>query len=124
MKNSRPITTVSLWLALLTLTSVGLLLVWDAAPNLFPARAHDWLGALPLTLIAITYLIYQASQKPRASELLKAVLLSAAFLLWAANQYWPDSPRSTLLNDLAIALFVLDVFLIVVGWPSSSPEWS
>ncbi len=115
MKDSHPLKTISLSLGVLTLLSVGFLLLWDVAPNVFPARAHDVLGALPLTLIAITYLIYQTVQKPRTGELLKAVLLATAFILWAANQFWPESSRATLFNDLAIALFVLDVFLIVVS---------
>ena len=118
--NSRLLKTISVSLAVLTLMSVGLLLVWDAAPRLFPTRAHGFLGALPLALIATTYLVYQAVQKPRTSELLKAVLLAAAFLFWAANQFWPDSQQATLLNDFAIALFVLDVFLVVIGWPRPS----
>ncbi len=25
-------------------------------------------------------------------------------------------------NDLAIALFVLDVFLVMIGWPATSPD--
>lgn len=53
---------------------------------------------------------------------MKAVLLSVAFLFWAANQLWPDTPQATLFNDLAIALFVLDVFLTIIGWPAASPE--
>jgi hypothetical protein len=54
----------------------------------------------------------------------KAILLALAFLFWAANQFWPESPRSTLYNDLAIALFVLDVFFVIVGWPSNLPDES
>jgi len=77
------------------------------------------LGALPLTMIAITYLAHQAGLRPGPAEFLKAVLLAGAFLLWAANQFWPDARGATLFNDLAIALFVLDVFLVVAGWPSS-----
>lgn len=110
--------------ALITLASVGVLLVWDAAPGLFPARAHDLLGALPLALIAVAYLIYQTAHRPPVREFLKAVMLAVAFLFWAANQLWPDSPRTTLYNDIAIALFVLDVFLVIVGWPASSPDES
>jgi hypothetical protein len=56
--------------------------------------------------------------------LFKAVLLAIAFLLWAANQYWPLAACATLLNDLAIALFVLDVFFVIIGWPTSSPDES
>lgn len=111
-------------LAQVTLISVLLLFVWDAFPQSFPAKAHDFLGALPLALIAVTYLVYQAIRRPGAAELLKAVLLADAFLLWAANQFWPNASAATLFNDLAIGLFVFDVFLVVVGWPPSSPAES
>ncbi len=113
-----------LFLGTLTLVSVAVLLVWDAAPALFPARAHDWLGAAPLALIAAAYLVYQSIRRPGPQELFKAVLLAIAFLLWAANQLWPASPRANLYNDLAIALFVLDVFFVIAGWPATSPDES
>ena len=102
-------------LSLIALASVLMLLVWDALPRLFPSRAHNVLGALPLALIALAYLAYQTVRRPGAQELIKAVLLSVAFLLWAANQFWPDKPYATLLNDVAIALFVLDVLLVIIG---------
>jgi hypothetical protein len=51
-------------------------------------------------------------------------MLAAAFLCWAANQLWPDRREATLLNDIAIALFVLDVFLVMAGWPAASPDES
>ena len=111
-------------LGVLTLASVAALLVWDAFPGLFPPRAHDLLGALPLALIAVAYLVYQSIRRPGATELFKALLLAVAFLFWAANQYWPDSPRATLYNDIAIALFVLDVFFVLLGWPATSPDGS
>jgi len=111
-------------LGALTLASVAVLLVWDAMPRLFPANAHNLLGALPLALIAVAYLVYQTIRRPGPAELFKAALLATAFLFWAANQYWPDSPRSTLYNDVAIALFVLDVFFVLAGWPASSPDES
>jgi hypothetical protein len=57
-------------------------------------------------------------------ELAKAILLAVAFLFWAANQLWPAWPQATLLNDIAIALFVLDVFLVMIGWPPTSPDSS
>ena len=108
----------------ITLIGVAALLVWDAVPRRFPANAHDVLGAFPLAMIAIAYLLYQSAHRPPARELLKAVLLAVAFLFWAANQLWPESPRTILYNDIAIALFVLDVFLVIIGWPESSPDES
>jgi hypothetical protein len=111
-------------LGILTLLSVVVLLLWDLRPACFPARAHDLLGALPLALIAVAYLVYQSIRRPGRAELFKAALLAIAFLLWAGNQYWPTASWSTLLNDLAIALFVLDVFFVLIGWPASSPDES
>jgi uncharacterized membrane protein len=111
-------------LGVITLVSVVVLMVWDAYPHLFPASAHDFLAAIPLTMIAIAYLVYNTAHRPRPLEFVKAIMLAAAFLFWAANQLWPDSHLSTLFNDIAIALFVLDVFLVIIGWPVTSPDES
>ena len=74
------------FLGVVTLASVVVLFVWDACPGLFPATAHDLLGALPLALIAVAYLVYQTTRRPGAAELFKAILLAAAFLFWAATR--------------------------------------
>ena len=121
---SRAHRTLPVVAGIVTLIGVAVLLVWDAMPQRFPARAHDTLGAFPLAMIAVAYLIYQSAHRPPARELFKGILLAIAFVLWAANQLWPDSPRATLYNDLAIALFVLDVFLVIIGWPTTSPDES
>jgi MFS superfamily sulfate permease-like transporter len=107
-----------------TLVSVGVLFVLDAVPELFPLRAHDYLAAFPLAMIAIAYLTYQAVRRTARAEFVKALLLAMAFLLWSANQFWPNWKGAIRLNDLAIALFVLDVFLVMIGWPASSPDES
>ena len=109
-------------LGFLTLVSVGVLFLRDAAPHLFPARSHDFLASFSLTTIAIAYLVHQASHRPPLREMAKAILLAVAFLFWAANQLWPESAQATLLNDIAIALFVVDVFLVIVGWPASAAD--
>jgi len=109
-------------LGAISLAAVAALLAWDAFPALFPSRAHDLLGALPLALIAFSYLAYQAARRPQPVEALKAIMLAAAFLFWAANQLWPELPQATLFNDIAIALFVLDVFLLIIGWPATAPD--
>ena len=106
----------------ITLAGVAVLLVWDAYPRLFPPPAHDFLAAFPLATIALAYLVYQAAHRPAPLEAVKAILLALAFLFWAANQLWPNLRQATLFNDIAIALFVLDVFLVMAGWPASSPD--
>src|ERR1039458_1847607 len=107
-----------------TLVGIGVLLTWDAFPAYFPARAHDYLGAFPLAMIALAYLVYQTAHRPPFRELVKAILLAVAFVLWAANQLWPDLRQAILFNDIAIALFVLDVFLVMIGCPATSPDES
>lgn len=115
---------LSVILGVLTLLGCVVLLVWDIAPSHFPAGAHASLGAYPLAMIAVAYIVYQVAHRPSRLEFLKAAFLALAFLLWAANQFWPDSPQATLYNDLAIVLFVLDVFLVLIGWPPASPDES
>jgi hypothetical protein len=111
-------------LGVVTLAGVGLLFAWDIFPASFPAGAHDLLAAFPLAMIAVAYLVYQAAHRPVLPEFVKAVLLAIAFLFWAANQMWPGLRQATLFNDIAIALFVLDVFLVMIGWPAASPDES
>jgi uncharacterized membrane protein YbaN (DUF454 family) len=111
-------------LGIVALAAVGVLFAWDAFPRLFPARAHDVLAAFPLATIALAYLVYQAAHRPARMEAVKAILLAVAFFFWAANQLWPDLRQATLFNDIAIALFVLDVFLVMAGWPGTSPDES
>jgi hypothetical protein len=111
-------------LGMVTLAGVGVLFVWDAFPQVFPARSHDVLAAFPLAMIALAYLVYQVAHRPAWMEFAKAIMLAVAFLFWAANQFWPNLPQATLFNDVAIALFVLDVFLVMAGWPATLPDES
>jgi hypothetical protein len=94
------------------------LLAWDASPRLFPARLHEPLAAVPLIVVAVACPIYALARRRPVSDLAKACILAAAFLFWAANQLWPDAPSALLFNDIAIALFVIDGALAVLGWPS------
>jgi hypothetical protein len=111
-------------LGVVTLAAVALLLVQDFLPGLSPAGSHRSLAAFALATIAVAYLIYELAHRPVPLELVKAVLLAAAFLFWAANQFWPNVPQAALFNDVAIALFVFDVFLVIAGWPPASGDAS
>ncbi len=102
-------------LGVITLATVALLLVWDLSPQRFPPKAHDTLAALPLALIAVAWLAHRLAERATRAELGRALVLAAAFLFWAANQFWPDSPRATLFNDVAVALFVIDVWLTMIA---------
>ncbi|MDE3074951.1 MAG: hypothetical protein KGJ86_05935, partial [Chloroflexota bacterium] len=113
---------IAIGLGCVTIASVVLLLAWDASPNSFPNSAHLVLGTIPLALVALSYLIYQAHARPSRAHLARALILALAFLCWAENQLLGGGRLSTLFNDLAIGLFVFDVFLTMVGWPSEVGE--
>jgi hypothetical protein len=115
---------VPVLLGAVTMVCVALLLTCDVFPALLPAGIHGYVEAAPLALIALAYLLYQSVHRPPPREWLKAALLAAAFLFWSANQFWPNPHQATIFNDLAIALFVLDVFLVILGWPAASPDES
>jgi hypothetical protein len=108
--------------AALTVLTLVPLLIWDASPQVFPDRAHDALAALPLALIGVACLLHSLVRRSPLPDLLKSCALAAAFFFWAANQLWPEHPRATVFNDIAVALFVVDVFLAIVGWPTTGPK--
>ena len=71
------------------------------------------LSALPLLLAGSSYLLLQAILRPRPLELLKRVMLAIAFLLWGIVQLMPASGLATELGNVVIALYVLDLGLII-----------
>jgi hypothetical protein len=107
-------------LGAVALVDVLLLLVGDADPRLFPAQSHALLASSSLAVIACTYLIFEVAHRRAAAHLAKAAVLAVAFLFWAANQFWSSLPQASLFNDIAIGLFVLDVFLVIAGWPPAT----
>src|SRR5271154_978717 len=100
----------------LTLLSVLVLLASDAAPGMFRADLHGRLAPLALVLSAFGCLL-PLGRGARPPELAKALIAAFAFLSWAANQICINQATATVFNDIAIALFALDVFLVVAGWP-------
>lgn len=111
-------------IGVLTLADVAVLLARDAFPRFFPAGAHGPLAAFSLAAIAIAFLAFQLAQRLTPIQLVKAMIVAAAFLFWAANQFWSSLPQAGLFNDLAIGLFVLDLFLVISARSRSSPAES
>ena len=71
------------------------------------------LSALPLLLAGASYLVLQAILRPRPLELFKRVMLAAAFLLWGIVQLMPASNLASELGNLVIALYVIDLGVII-----------
>jgi hypothetical protein len=111
---------VSTGIAALTLVGASMLLAGDASDRLFPAGAHKFFAALPLVLIAVAQVVDQAGRRASRAEWVKTSLLAFGFLFWAANQLCPDFRLAMVLNDVAIAAFILDAFVVIIGWPPGS----
>jgi|SRR5579863_1548458 len=106
---------ISRLLAALSLVGTVALLAWDIRPHHFPPDSHAALGAFPLAMIGFAWLAHQGVQNASRREWLKAALLAAAFFFWAANQCLRDVHAATICNDIAIALFVLDLVVVIAG---------
>jgi hypothetical protein len=104
---------VTVLLLALALASSVVLLALDVSRGFREGDARRVVSALPLIAIALACLAFHATWTPEPLDLLKRVLLSAAFLFWAANQLFPTAGWAPVANDVAIALFVLDLALIL-----------
>ena len=71
------------------------------------------LSALPLLLAGASYIVLQALLRPRPLELLKRLMLGSAFLLWGITQLMSASVLTTELGNIVIALYVIDLGLII-----------
>lgn len=86
--------------------------------------AHAPISAIPLLLIGVASLCFQIVIRPKFLDLFKAILVSAAFLLWGLVQLLPVGWLATILGDVVIVLYVLDLGWMMVdrlkqGWHSS-----
>ncbi|GCE21404.1 hypothetical protein [Dictyobacter kobayashii] len=100
---------ICVWLvAILALLSGGLLLLDDGLAAIFP---HAPISAAPLILIGAAYLAFQAWSRPKPLDLFKALIVCAAFILWGVDQLLPAGTPATVLGDIVITLYVIDL-----GW--------
>jgi hypothetical protein len=76
----------------------------------FPDKAHASLSSLPLAMAGIGYAILQFRLGPPRGVLLKRLLLAATFVLWAVDQLLPPGPLATVIGDVVIGAYVLDLF--------------
>ena len=74
---------------------------------------HTYLRSLVLALAGFGYALFQLYVRPSREILLKRLVLAAAFVLWAAEQLVPPGRLTLLLDDAAIAAFVLDLFWVI-----------
>ncbi len=95
----------------LALSSGALLLFTDLPWPVLHPLAHAPASAVPLLFIGLASLGFQFVVRPKRLDLLKALIVSAAFLFWGIDQLLPTGGIATTLGDVVIVLFVLDL-----GW--------
>jgi hypothetical protein len=98
-----------IWIVvILALVAGVILLTKDVFLTILP---HAPVSAAPLLFIGAAYLSFQVLTRPKPLDLFKAVILSSAFILWGIDQLLPLGWGATILGDVVITLFVLDL-----GW--------
>jgi hypothetical protein len=97
------------WVMVVAALIAGILLL--VSDVFFPSLPHAPVSAAPLLLIGGIYLGFQALIRPKRLDLLKALIVSSAFLLWGIDQLLPTGWFATLLGDVVIVLYVVDL-----GW--------
>ncbi|GCE11499.1 hypothetical protein [Tengunoibacter tsumagoiensis] len=95
-------------LAILALLAGVILLGYDLS---FATSAHALISATPLLLIGVASLAFLLILRPRPLDLLKALIVSVAFILWGVDQLLPAGWWATTLGDIVIVLYVIDL-----GW--------
>jgi len=101
--------------SLIARTAVGcsVLLLLANAPFTSARAENAWLSALPLALVGIGYAALQISFEPDWPTLFKRLLLAAAFVLWAVDQLLPPGRLGTLVGDMVVSAYVLDLFWMI-----------
>jgi hypothetical protein len=102
-------------LAVLALAASLALLLGDAGIGTLLWRSAAASTAAPLLLVGTSFLFMQPVLRPRLVELLRNVLLAAAFLLWGIVQLMPRSTISMRLGNVVIALYVFDLAWMTLG---------
>jgi hypothetical protein len=86
-----------------------------------PQRMHAWLSSLPLALAGAAYAVLQIRLRPGRWTLLKRLCLAGTFLLWAIDQVLPAGQLATVLGDVVVSAYVLDLFWIIQEQDEKGP---
>lgn len=95
-------------LMIVALIFAGILLLSNVPST--PDRLHAYLSSAPLAIAGIGYAILQLRAGARGGTLYKRLLLAATFVIWAVDQMLPPGRLATLIGDVVIAAYVLDLF--------------
>ena len=78
-----------------------------------PGGMHGYLSAAPLALAGVGYAVLQIRAQPALRTLLKRLMLGATFVLWAVDQMLPSGRMATVISDVVVAAYVLDLYWLM-----------
>jgi hypothetical protein len=111
----KTIRSISYGLAILAVAASIALLIGDFGTGILGHLPAAAISAAPLLLVGTSFLFVQPLLRPRRVELLKNVILAAAFLLWGVVQLMPQGTLSLRLGNVVIVLYVLDLAWMTLG---------
>jgi hypothetical protein len=102
-------------LAAMSLLSSMILMCADGFGGSVSWTHHAGLSAAPLLLVAVALLASTIGIPIRSTTLALRLVTIAAFVAWGVSQLLPSTGLGTLLDDIAILLFVIDAGIFVAS---------
>jgi hypothetical protein len=112
----------------LALLGCVLLLVFDLFQPFLHFLTHAPVSAAPLLLIGLASLSFQLVIRPKLLYFLKSLIVSSAFILWGVDQLLPAGRIATMLGDVVIMLYIVDLSWMMIehlthqGWLKQTPQ--
>jgi formate-dependent nitrite reductase membrane component NrfD len=106
---------LSSFLLLVALASMAVLWWQDAGRAFQYDAAHQRAGSLPFIFIGISFITFQLSLERPWHKQVKGLLLGAAFALWGTEQFIQPCRWLTVLDDVVIGIFVVDLGVTICG---------
>jgi hypothetical protein len=114
-KMKRRLRALSGILFLLAFVALAFLLLPDLWLHFRPTFRHRQTAAFALIFVGASFICLQLSVDGRWRDKLKGVLLGSAFVLWGSEQYLPAGAWVTAIDSAVIAIFVVDLGLVIGG---------
>jgi len=105
-------------LGVVSITGSLILIFTDGVDTSVSWTHHAGLSAAPLLLVAGALVAMSVAQPPTGRAAVLRGLTVAAFASWGWSQLLPNTGSGTILDDIAILLFVIDagVYVIYDSW--------
>ena len=117
----KAIQSLTLPFAVLALLSAAALILGDLRHGFRPSSFHGKAGAFALMFVGASYIAAQAKRRISHGDLLRAVMLGSAFVLWGAEQFVGKGRFLTVMDSAVIGIFVVDLYLIILAMRLAEP---